>query len=244
MGVLPIVNENDVVAVDEIRGSAIGDNDNLSALVANLVDADLLVLLTDIDGLYTADPALDPSATLIERVEVIDEALERVAGTARERGTGGMVTKLQAARVATQSGTEVVIASGLVEGTVLDAACGGAIGTRFAPRGTRLESRRRFLLSGLPVRGWLSVDEGAARAVAGGGRSLLPAGIVAVEGSFERGDVVEVRAADGRHLASGAVNYGAEDIGRIRGLRSDRIIEVLGYEYGDEVIHANNLVVV
>lgn len=241
MGVLPIVNENDVVAVDEIRGSAIGDNDNLSALVANLVDADLLVLLTDIDGLYTADPSLDASATLIERVEVIDDAVERVAGTAGERGTGGMVTKLQAARVATQSGTEVVIASGLEGSAVLDAACGRPAGTRFTPRGTRLESRRRFLLSGLPVRGRLRVDDGAARALAGGGRSLLPAGIVEVEGTFERGDVVEVRASDGRHLASGAVNYGAEDIARIRGLRSDRIVEVLGYEYGDEVIHANNL---
>lgn len=244
MDVLPVVNENDVVGVDEIRGSAIGDNDNLSALVANLVDADLLVLLTDRDGLYTADPALDPDAARIERIEVIDEAIERAAGSAGERGTGGMVTKLQAARMATQSGTEVVIASGLDAGAVVRAARGEPVGTVFVARGTRLESRRRFLLSGPAVRGRLTIDEGAVRALEGGGKSLLPAGVIAVDGSFERGDVVQLITSGGGHVASGTVNYSAAEVARIQGLRSNRIVEALGYEYGDEVIHANNLVLV
>jgi glutamate 5-kinase len=153
-----------------------------------------------------------------------------------------MVTKLQAARVATASGTHVVIADGLAERVILRAAAGEAIGTHFLPRGDRVESRRRYLLSGLPVRGRIVVDRGAAAALASGGSSLLPAGVVSAEGRFERGDVVQVVDPDARHLASGRANYGAAEIARIRGLRSDRIADTLGYEYGDEVIHRNNLV--
>lgn len=244
LGVLPVVNENDVVAVDEIRDSVIGDNDNLSAQVANLVDADLLLLLSDVDGLYDADPTSHADARVIEVVETIDEAIERAAGSAGALGTGGMVTKLQAARVATSSGTHVVIAHGLEREVVLRAASGEPIGTHFLPRGDRVESRRRYLLSGLPVRGRVTVDGGAAAALASGGSSLLPAGVTGVEGTFERGDVVLVIDAAGHHLASGSANYSAADIARIRGLRSARIAETLGYEYGDEVIHRNNMVVV
>ncbi|MFN8639326.1 MAG: glutamate 5-kinase [Dehalococcoidia bacterium] len=242
--VIPVVNENDVVAVDEISDSVIGDNDNLSALVANLVDADLLLLLSDVDGLYDADPATHPDARVIPLVEAVDAGIEAAAGAAGSLGTGGMVTKLQAARVATSSGTHVLLAHGLEPDIVLRAAGGEAVGTHFLPRGDRVESRRRFLLSGLPVRGRILVDGGAARAISTGGSSLLPAGIVAVDGAFERGDVIQVVDADGRHIASGTANYSAVDVERIRGQRSDRIATALGYEFGDEVVHRNNLVLV
>lgn len=242
--VIPVVNENDVVAVDEISDSVIGDNDNLSALVANLVDADLLLLLSDVDGLYDADPATHPNAQVIPLVEAVDAGIEAAAGAAGSLGTGGMVTKLQAARVATASGTHVLLAHGLAPEVVLRAASGEQVGTHFMPRGDRVESRRRFLLSGLPVRGRILVDGGAARAISTGGSSLLPAGVVAVDGAFERGDVVQVVDAEGHHIASGTANYAAADVERIRGQRSDRIAAVLGYEFGDEVVHRNNLVLV
>ncbi len=245
LGVVPIVNENDVVSVEEIEDSLIGDNDNLSAQVANLVDADLLLLLTDTAGLYTADPARDPAARLIERVERIDESIERAAdGAPGEGGTGGMRTKVEAARIATQSGAHVVIADGRAEQVVQRAAAGEAVGTHFLPAGDRLESRRRYLLSGLPVRGRIVIDDGAARALEHDGTSLLPVGVLEVDGDFQRGDVVNVLAGGGRHLASGITNYAAADVALIRGLRSDRIAGTLGHEYGDEVIHRNNLVLV
>ena len=244
LGVVPLVNENDVVAVDEIEDSAIGDNDNLSALVANLVDADLLLLLTDTAGLYGADPARDPQARLIETVERIDAEVERAAAGPGERGIGGMRTKLEAARSATQSGTHVVIADGRERDTISRAAAGEAVGTHFLPTSDRLESRRRYLLSGLPVRGRIVVDEGAARALARDGKSLLPVGVVGVEGEFERGDVVRIETEAGDHLASGMSNYGASDVARLRGLRSDRIAGVLGHEYGEEIVHRNNLALV
>lgn len=242
LGVLPVVNENDVVAVEEIRDSVIGDNDNLSALVANLVDADLLLLLSDVAGLYSADPSTHPDAEIIRTVLTIDAALEAAAGAAGALGTGGMVTKLQAARVATSSGTHVVIADGLETDVILRATAGEAVGTHFVPRGDRVESRRRYLLSGLPVRGRIVVDGGAAAALAAGGSSLLPAGVLSADGTFERGDVVQVVGPDGRHLASGTANYSVGDVTQIAGQRSDRIAAVLGYEYGDEVIHRSNLV--
>ena len=245
LGVVPMVNENDVVSVEEIEDSAIGDNDNLSAQVANLVDADLLLLLTDTAGLYTADPARDPEARLIERVEAIDESVERAAaGGSGRRGTGGMRTKVEAARMATQSGAHVVIADGRADEIVLRVASGEQIGTHFLPRADRLESRRRYLLSGLPVRGRIVIDDGAAHALEHDGTSLLPVGVVEVEGDFQRGDVVGIHTRKGRHVASGTTNYGAVDMARIRGLRSDRIADTLGHEYGEEVVHRNNLVLV
>ena len=245
LGVVPVVNENDVVSMEEIQASAIGDNDNLSAQVANLVDADLLLMLTTIDGLYTADPSHDPDARMIERIERIDAAIEHAArGAPGERGTGGMVTKVEAARIATQSGTHVVIADGRAEDVILRAAAGETVGTHFLPTGDRTESRRRYLLSGLPVRGHLVIDDGAARALEQDGKSLLPAGIVEVDGNFQRGDVVRILSAQRQHLANGMSNYGATDVARIRGLHSDRIAGVLGYEYGEEVVHRSNMVLV
>ncbi len=240
--VVPIVNENDVVSVEEIEDSVIGDNDNLSALVANLVDADLLLLLTDTAGLHTADPATAPDARLIETVEQIDETIEAAAAGPGKRGKGGMRTKLEAARIAVQSGTHVMIADGREDGVVLRAAGGQPAGTHFLPSGDRIESRRRYLLSGLPVRGRVVVDRGAAEALAHGGTSLLPVGVVEASGEFERGDVVQIHAQDGRHIANGVSNYGAADVVRLRGVRSDRIAELLGHEYGEEIVHRNNLV--
>ncbi len=241
-GVVPIVNENDVVSIEEIRDTVIGDNDRLSAEVANLVDADLLLLLTDIAGLYTADPRHHPDAQLIQRVERIDAAIEAAAGQPGVRGTGGMATKVQAARAATAAGAHVVIADGRAADVVLRAASGEAVGTHFLPTGDRVDARRRYLLSNLQARGRLVVDDGAARALEFDGKSLLPAGVLSVDGEFQRGDVVRIVTAAGHELAAGSVNYAAADIVRIRGLHSERIAEALGYEYGEEIVHRNQLV--
>ena len=238
--VVPIVNENDVVGVDEIK---IGDNDNLSALVSNLIDADLLVLLTDIAGLYTADPRHDPAATLIPEVREVSAAIEALAGKAgSDRGTGGMVTKLQAAKLATESGTAVVIADGGVRDVLERLVAGEAIGTRFVPSDSQVESRKRWIISGLASRGEVMVDNGAALALLSGGKSLLPAGITGVNGHFERGDTITIKDSGGRKLACGVANYSAADMARIRGLRSAEIEPILGFEYGEEAIHRNNLV--
>ena len=244
LGVVPIVNENDVVSVEEIQDATIGDNDSLSAHVANLVDADLLLMLTDIAGLYTADPGLDASARLIERVDHIGAAIEALARGPGKRGRGGMRTKVEAARLATQSGAHAVIADGRRAHVVRDAIQGASVGTWFAPTTDRLESRRRYLLSPMHVQGTITIDQGAVRALVRHGRSLLPAGVVATSGDFERGHVVRIESSEGAHIASGRANYGAEDLGRISGEHSDRIEELLGHDYGDEAVHRNNLVLV
>ena len=245
LGVVPVVNENDVVSIEEIQDAVIGDNDNLSAQVANLVDADLLLILTDTAGLFTADPAHVGDAQLIERVEQIDEVVEQAAaGRPGQRGRGGMATKVEAARLATRSGTDVVVADGRLEQLVRRAVDGESVGTHFVAAGDRLESRRRYLLSSIRERGRITADDGAVRALVQQGRSLLPAGVVSAEGGFERGHVVRIQSSAGAHIASGTTNYGASDVERIRGLHSDRIDEVLGYDYGDEVVHRNNLVLV
>lgn len=244
LGVLPIVNENDAVASDEIEGARIGDNDNLSALVANLVDADLLALLTDTGGLFTADPNRDPGARLIPRVDRIDESVEAIAGGAESpRGVGGMTTKLQAARLATAGGTDVFIAGGHEPDVLVRLALGEHVGTYFPASTDRMESRKRWMLAGLSVRGRIIVDSGAARALVNGNKSLLPAGVRDVQGSFERGDTVEICDPAGRRIACGITNYGDREVREIRGLRSDRIAERLGHEFGAEVVHRNNLVV-
>jgi len=242
--VLGIINENDVVATDEIQGARFGDNDNLSAMVANLIDADMLMMLTDTEGLYTADPRLHPEARLITRVEHIDAAIEQLAGgSSTERGTGGMATKIEAARLATASGVTMVIAGGRQPDVVLRLAQGEALGTLFPPTTSKMESRKRWLLSGLASRGKLVVDAGAARALKEQHRSLLPAGIKWVEGNFGRGDSVEIYDLRGEQIACGITNYSSQDITAIKGCRSCQISEVLGHEYGDEVVHRNNLVV-
>ncbi len=242
LGVTPIINENDVVAVEEIEGASIGDNDNLSALVANLVDADLLVLLTYQAGLYTADPRRDAKARLIPRVERIDAEIERLAGDTVGRGVGGMVTKLQAARLALAGGTDVVIADGREPEVLIRLARGEEMGSYFPSHVDRMESRKRWMVAGLSLKGSIAVDAGASRALRDQGRSLLPAGVRDVEGDFERGDAVAITDGDGRRIACGIANYSAQEILRIRGVRSDRIEEVLGHHYGGEVVHRDNLV--
>ncbi len=241
--VVPIVNENDAVAIDEIAGAKIGDNDNLSALVANLIDADLLVLLTDTGGLHTADPATNKSATIIAQVDRITKDIEEVAGSVESaRGTGGMVTKLQAAKLATGGGSDVFIASGHEPDVLTRIANGEHVGTLFPRTRSSVESRKRWMLSGLSTRGGIVVDRGAAKALKERQTSLLPAGVQDVQGPFKRGDTVNILL-DGQAIACGITNYADADVQSIRGLRSDRIAEVLGYQYGAEVVHRNNLVV-
>ena len=236
---VPVVNENDVVATEEIK---IGDNDNLSALVANLIDADLLVLLTDQQGLYTADPRRSATATLIAEVPVIsDEVLALAAGAGSVRGTGGMVTKVQAARLATESGVTVLVAGGTTDNVLVRAARGEAVGTRFPSNRTRLESRKRWILAGLAGKAAAHIDAGAVSAM-GRGRSLLPAGVVNVKGPFDRGDSVNIVGPDGKAVGCGVANYSAADLARIKGCRSAEIARILGYNLGDEVIHRNNIV--
>ena len=238
-GVVPIINENDVVATEEIK---IGDNDNLSALVANLVDADLLILLTDQAGLYTADPRKHATATLIAEVPVISDAIMALAaGAGTVRGTGGMVTKVQAARLATESGVTVLVAGGTTDNVLVRAVNGEAVGTRFPSSRTRVESRKRWILSGLAGKAAAHIDEGAAAALKRG-RSLLPAGIVNVKGPFDRGDSVNIVGPEGKPVACGVANYSASDLERIKGCRSAEITQILGYHFGDEVIHRNNVV--
>jgi glutamate 5-kinase len=241
---LCIVNENDVVAVDEIEEDRFGDNDNLSAMVANLVDADLLLILTDVAGLCSADPCRVPDARLIPQVERIDAEIERLAAdTPSKLGTGGMVTKIEAARLATASGVTVVIADGREPDIILRLAAGEAVGTRFLPTTTKLESRKRWMLSGLSARGKLIVDAGAALALQKQKRSLLAAGIREVGGEFQRGDIVNICNPEGSKLGYGITNYSSADINVIKGAHSRKIIVLLGHDYGSEVVHRNNLVV-
>jgi len=240
--VVPIVNENDVVATEEIK---IGDNDNLSALVANLIDADLLVLLTDQAGLYTADPRRDPGATLIAEVPVIsDEIVSLAAGAGTARGTGGMVTKVQAARLATESGVTVLVAGGTTENVLVRVLKGEAVGTRFPSNRTRMESRKRWILSGMSIRGGVVVDEGATKALQERNTSLLPAGVREVRGAFERGETVEILSPASRRIACGITNYSSEEMQQIRGAKSAQIAGILGYDYGAEAVHRDNLVLV
>ncbi len=242
LGVVCIVNENDVVSIDEIHEAQFGDNDNLSAMVANLVDADLLIMLTDIGGLYTADPHHDPKAQLIPQVARIDANIERLgAVNANSLGTGGMITKIEAARLATASGADVVIADGREPEIILRLASGEAIGTRFLPTTSKLESRKRWMLSGLSTRGKLVIDAGAALALRKQNRSLLPAGVHKVEGRFERGEIVAIHDIEGTHLGCGITNYSSHDIGIIKGAHSNKIATLLSFDYGPEVVHRNNL---
>ena len=243
MAVVPIVNENDVVSLDAVAEAKIGENDYLSALVANLVDADLLVILSNIDGLFTADPTVDPAAALIPRVDRIDAEIEGLAGGARSaRSRGGMRTKLQAAKLATASGVDVVIANGHTPNVLTRLVDGEPLGTLFPAAADRVEGRKRWMLSGLSHRGRIVVDAGAERALCKHRGSLLPAGVVHTHGAFQRGDAVMIQNDQGVPLAYGIANYADDEVERIKGKHSDRILDVLGYAYGAEVVHRNNLV--
>lgn len=240
--VLPVVNENDTVAVEEIK---VGDNDNLSALVASLIDADLLVLLTDVEGLYTAPPDRDPDARLIETVDAVTADVQRLVWTPPgEVGVGGMTTKLQAAHKAAAAGVPMIIGSGRTPGTLTRILAGERVGTYFAPRADRLGARKRWIGLAVTPQGRLTVDAGALSALTQHGRSLLPSGVVSVDGSFTAGDVVAVAGAEsGREFARGLVNFDADELRRICGAKTREIEARLGYRAAGEVIHRDNLVI-
>ena len=239
--ILPVINENDTVAVQEIK---FGDNDNLSAHIAALLDADLLILLTDQDGLYDSNPALTADAHLIPLVEEItDDVWALAGGTTNGLGSGGMQTKIQAAQLATRSGTRTVIANGQMPNGLLRIVQGEALGTTFLPLVDHLESRKRWLLAERP-QGTLQVDSGAARVLKTGGASLLPVGIRTVTGQFERGAIVQVINKAGQSLAKGLTSYTSAELLKLCGRHSDEIVDILGYTYGDEAVHRDNLVLI
>ena len=239
-GVVPIINENDVVADEELRGGAFGENDALSALIANLIDADLLILLSDVDGVYDRDPRTHEDAELIPVLRN-PGAMMSAAGDAGKRSRGGMRAKLEAARRASAGGTDVVIASGH-EPNVLRRIVGGErLGTLIPADTTVRDSRERWLLAGLHDGAGLDLDQGAATALAEQGRSLLAAGITNVRGQFERGDVIQLYDANDVPLAVGISNYSSAEAARIRGRKSSQIVQELGYSYGSAVVHRNNL---
>lgn len=240
-GIIPIINENDTVSVAEIR---FGDNDTLSAMVCNLVDAELLVILTHIDGLYTADPRLHPEATLISVVEKIDSRIEALAGkTTHRTGRGGMFSKIQAAKIAGSSGIHTHIVNGLQHHALLDVLAGVPVGTHVHPSVVaKLSSRKRWIGYALKARGEIVVDEGAKRALTAQGKSLLPSGVIDVSGSFRFGDAVYCVDATSHRFAQGLVNYSAAELKTIRGQHTSTIETMLGYKASDEVIHRDNLV--
>ena len=242
--VIPIINENDVVSVDELEGDIIGDNDTLSAMVANIVDADLLLILGQTDGLFTSDPNLDPDARLIRRVSSFTDEIAALGGPSfDQRGRGGMTAKLEAAKLATASGVDTVFARGSAPNVVPRLVAGESLGTFFPSGASKMESRKRYLLSQIRESAVIVVDDGAALALALGNKSLLAAGVLDALGNFERGDIALIEDTDKRRVACGISGYNSQDIQKIRGLRSDLIAPTLGYHYGDEVVHRDNLVI-
>lgn len=238
-GVVPVINENDTVSTEEIR---FGDNDTLAGLVANLIEADLMVILTDQRGLFTADPRHVPDATLVGRGEAGDPALEALAGDGGALGRGGMRTKLRAAALAARSGTPTRIVLGREPGVLTRLARGEELGTLLEPREAPLAARKQWLAGQVLVRGYLALDAGAVRVLTRSGRSLLPVGVSAVTGRFDRGEIVACLDPQGVEVARGLVNYGSGEARRIMGQPSSRIAELLGYVDEPELIHRDNLV--
>ncbi|MBR61612.1 MAG: glutamate 5-kinase [Dehalococcoidia bacterium] len=245
--VIPIVNENDVVNIEQLSDKTIGDNDTLSALVANLVDADLLIMLGKLDGLYSNDPHLDKSARFIPSVDNIDETILSMGGDSWSEdgvavGYGGMSAKLQAAKMVTSAGATAIMASGLQKDILTKLMSGENLGTRFSPTGDRIESRKRWMLSGIAQKGNLTIDSGASGALRLKTNSLLPAGVLGVTGSFSRGDVVTISDESEIVIAAGISNYNSEEIDQVKGKHSEKIRTTLGYDYGDEIVHRSNMV--
>ncbi len=239
LGVIPVINENDTVATEEIRFS---DNDTLASLVTNLLEAELLVILTDQTGLFTADPRDNPQAVLVNEGVAGDPALEAMAGGSGLLGRGGMRTKLHAAAKAARSGAATVIAWGREPEVLPRILAGERIGTYLVPAEERMAARKRWLADQIEVRGRLRLDAGAARVLREAGRSLLPVGVQAVEGSFQRGELVVCVDPEGREVARGLVNYASDEAARIIGRTSSQIESVLGYIGEPELIHRDNLV--
>jgi glutamate 5-kinase len=243
LGVIPVVNENDTVAVDELK---FGDNDTLSALVASLIEADWLFLLTDVDRLYSADPRFHPDAqpiTLIDRIEQLEELQVKTGAQGSHWGTGGMVTKIEAARIATSTGVKMVITDGQHPSNIPKILQGEPIGTQFAAQPRTGNARKRWIAYGLVPAGKLYLDEGAVTAICQGSKSLLAAGITAVEGEFQSQDAVQLCDRNGSEIARGLVNYSSSELQRIRGHKSEEIAAILGYAGADTVIHRDNLVI-
>ncbi|MCC5859863.1 MAG: glutamate 5-kinase [Ectothiorhodospiraceae bacterium] len=242
-GVIPVVNENDTVATDEIR---LTDNDTLAALVANLVEADLLIILTDQQGLYDADPRTNPAASLVREADAGDPELERLCGggSGGALGRGGMLAKVRAAARAARSGAATIIASGREPRVLHRLAAGEELGTLLKPAQEVLAARKQWLASQLQSRGRLWLDAGAVRVLRASGRSLLPVGVTRVEGGFRRGEIVTCLAPDGGEVARGLVNYDAREARRIIGHPSDRIEALLGYVGEPELIHRDNLILI
>ena len=240
--VIPIVNENDVVALDELK---IGDNDNMSALVAGIVDAALVIILSDVDGLYTANPQTHPDAVIVPEVAEITPEIEASAGgVGSARGTGGMATKIQAAKAATSSGIHLVIASGTEKNAITRVLQGEELGTLFVSRENRLQFRKRWLAFGAKIAGSIVVDDGCAKAIRkAGGCSILPAGVFAVQGDFLPGSTVSVIDKDAHELARGLVHYSSAELEQIKGCNSGEIANILGHKNFDEVIHRDDLVI-
>jgi glutamate 5-kinase len=239
-GVIPIINENDTVVVEEIK---FGDNDNLSALVTNLVNADLLIILSDIDGLYDRDPRLHKSAKLIPLVSEFTEELERKAsGTISPIGIGGMVTKLQAARKAALFGLPTILANGMMEGMLEKILRAEEVGTLFSSQVNKLTSRKHWIAFTLEPMGKITVDDGAKKAILQKGKSLLPSGVLGAEGKFGLGDPVVLTDLSGLEFAKGLVNYAVGEINKIKGLKTSELESRLGYKYSEEIIHRDDLV--
>ncbi|OQY19692.1 MAG: glutamate 5-kinase [Desulfobacteraceae bacterium 4572_35.1] len=239
-GVIPIINENDTVVVDEIR---FGDNDNLSAMVTSLCEANLLVILSDVDGLFDSDPRINPEAKLINEVERINDEIEQMAGLSNtDIGTGGMYTKIKAAKRATMHGVGTAIINGIEPGNLQRFFDGEDVGTYFLPNTNRMAAKKHWIAFTKKPRGKLFVDTGAFNAIVNEGSSLLPSGIKGVEGGFERGDAVQLCGPDGVEFAKGVTNYTLAELLQIMGKKTCEIVPVLGYKYGDEIIHRDNLV--
>lgn len=238
--VTPVINENDTVVVDEIR---FGDNDNLSAMVTNLLEADLLVILSDVDGLYEHDPGRDPDARLLPLVERINEKVEAMAGgSGTVLGTGGMATKIKAAKRATLGGVATVIVNGRAPDILSRVLDGEELGTYFLPARDKMAARKHWIAFAKKPRGKLFVDQGAKQALVESGKSLLPSGIKGLEGGFDRGDAVRLCDLSGEEFAKGVINYSVGELVRIIGHKTSEIEAILGYKYGDEVVHRDNLV--
>jgi glutamate 5-kinase len=238
--VIPVVNENDTVAVEEIK---FGNNDTLGVLVTHLCEADLLIVLTDTNGLYEEDPRLNPKAKLISDVDSLNPNIEKNATSTRSAvGTGGMKTKVQAAKSMMQSGIPMVIANGKTKNVLTQIMASKEVGTFFYPSSSKMNSRKRWLAWGVKPRGEIRVDEGAQKAISEKDKSLLPGGIQAVVGNWSVGEVVKIVGIDNQEIAKGIVNYSSEDLQLIKGLKTEQIAEKLGRKSTDEVIHRDNLV--
>ena len=240
-GVVPIINENDTVVIDEIR---FGDNDNLSAMTTNLVEAQLLVILSDVDGLYDSDPRHNSEARLISEVERITPEIEAMAGKeATILGTGGMTTKLKAAKRATLYGAGTAIINGVIPHNLLYLFDGHELGTYFLPARDPMAARKHWIAFTKKPKGKVLLDEGAQKAVTERGKSLLPSGIRQLDGTFERGDAVRLCDLNGSEFAKGVTNYNSAELIRIIGKNTKEIVQILGYQYGDEVVHRDNMVI-